>query len=87
MGESEMPLYIPRAMKRVELKPTKRAGKNIIFDHPAVEELVFGAGTEVIGSFAVEQCPRLRRVYLPASATVEENAFAGCHPDLELIRQ
>lgn len=86
--QDAMPLYIPRGLRRVELKGVHTLGKNALYGLSAVEELVVGEGTEVIEDYAVEQCPSLRRVYLPASVhTVGAHAFAECHPTLQIIRQ
>lgn len=77
--------YIPAAMKRIELQPLDKIEKNTIYNHNGVEEIVFAAGTKYIEAWAVENCPNLKKAYLPKDVTVEESAFFNVHPDFEII--
>ncbi len=85
-NSSVIPYFIPPAMTRVELKPMKTMGKNVIYDLANVEEIVIAEGTEVIESYAIENCPKLRRVYVPEAAEMQENALYRCPKDVEIIR-
>ncbi len=84
-SSSVIPYFIPPAMKRVELKPMKTMGKNVIYDLPAVEEIVIAEGTEVMEAYAIENCPNLRRVYVPELTKVEKDALYRC-PNAEIIQ-
>lgn len=83
---SDTPMYIPLAMKRIELLPTKTIGKNTIYDHNGVEEIVIAEGTTSMEAWAVEKCPNLKVAYIPESTQVHENAFYNVHPDFKIIR-
>lgn len=72
----DIPYYIPENKTVIQLKPVETASKNIVVDHKGVVELYFGMGTKTIENFAVENCPNLKRVYIPSSvARIDENAF------------
>ena len=73
-------------MKRIELLPTKTIGKNTIYDHNGVEEIVIAEGTTSMEAWAVEKCPNLKVAYIPESTQVHENAFYNVHPDFKIIR-
>ncbi len=85
-GNSFVPFFIPPRMTRVELKPMKTMGKNTIYDLANVEEIVIAEGTTMIESYAIENCPKLRRVYVPESAEMQEQAIYRCPKDVEIIR-
>ena len=81
--KTNIPLYIPGKVKRVELKPIKFVDKNLITRHNGLEELIFAEGTEEINDYAIENCPKLRTIWIPASLKQRgENAFIGSHPSL-----
>ncbi len=85
-SSSLVPFFIPPRMTRVELKPMKTMGKNTIYDLANVEEIVIAEGTTMIESYAIENCPKLRRVYVPEAAEMQENALYRCPKDVEIIR-
>ena len=85
LGWAPVPLYIPAAMKRIELMPMETMYKNTIYNHNGVEELVIAKGTKTIESWAVENCPNLKKAYVPKDAEVYENAFFNVHSDFEII--
>jgi hypothetical protein len=39
-----------------------------------------------IEAYAVENCPKLRRAYVPEDTEIAPNAFYSVHPDFEIIR-
>jgi hypothetical protein len=51
-----------------------------------LETLIVPAGTSKIESYAIENCPNLRKAYVPSATTIEENAFAGVHSTFQIIR-
>lgn len=81
------PLYIPAAATVIQLKGLTKLGKNSLKNHTNVEILVIPQGTETIGAFAVENCPNLKKAYIPKNAKVETDAFYGVHSDFRIIRQ
>lgn len=83
----EEPLYIPAALKIMRLMPEKVIGKNYVFDHKGIEEVIIANGTETVEAWAFEKCPNLKVAYVPISTKVDENAFADVHPDFRIIRQ
>ena len=81
-----VPVYIPAAMKRLELMPTEKMEKNTIYNHNGVEELVIAEGTTYIEAWAVENCPNLKVAYVPASTEIDSDAFYNVHADFKIIR-
>ena len=53
------------------------------FSDDSVEEIHFAEGTPSIAAAAVEGCPNLKRVYVPASAEVADGAFPA---GVEIVR-
>ncbi len=80
------PYYIPNKLEKIELLPIENVGKNTIYQHPNVVEIIFAKGTKKIGAYAVEDCPKLKRVYVPKETTIEEKAFFKVSDDLKIIR-
>ncbi len=85
-GDEAQLYYIPGDMRFVELLPMEKVEKNTIYNHYAVEEIYFPKGTKRIESYAVENCPNLKRVYVPADAVVEDQALYNTPADVEIIR-
>lgn len=81
------PVYIPAAMTRIELMPLEVIGKNHIFRHDGIEEVVVAEGTKRIEAWAVEKCPNLRVAYVPMDTELDEKAFTDVHPDFHIVRQ
>lgn len=79
-------LYIPSRKTSVTLLPIPTVGKNTIYNLPHLEELVFPPGTKRLEAYAIENCPRLQRLYLPADCEMDENAVYRCSPDLDIQR-
>ena len=73
-SNSEYPYFIPGKMKIIKLKPISNVGKGLVYGHQHVEEIYF-TGTENIESYAVEDCPRLKNVYVPKGTKIQEHAF------------
>ena len=82
---SDYPMYIPAAMKRIEMLPLETIGKNVIYNHNGVEEIVIPNGCKLIEPWAVENCPNLKKAYVPKETDVKKNAFYNVHPDFEII--
>ena len=78
-------MYIPAAMKRIEMLPLETIGKNVIYNHNGVEEIVIPNGCKLIEPWAVENCPNLKKAYVPKETDVKKNAFYNVHPDFEII--
>jgi len=82
-----MPTYIPTATRRVVLKAMTTMGKNTVTNLPYVEEIVIGAGTEVVEAYAIENCPNLKRVYVPETVTdFSDEAIYHCNSNVEILR-
>lgn len=80
------PLYIPKSIKRVVLPGRFAIEKNTIVGLPEVEEIVFSEGTKRLYSYAIEACPKLKRVYVPETLVqIDEDAIYNCGPDVEII--
>ena len=80
------PYFIPAGIRRIELRPMKVMDKNVITMLDKLEEIVIADGTERIEDYAVENCPNLKRVYVPSSVTyISPDAFSKCG-NYEIIR-
>ena len=78
--------YIPEAMKRIELLPLEVIQKNTIYNHSNVEEIVFVDDTKTIESYAIENCPKLKRVYVPEGTEMAKDALYQVPSNVEIIR-
>lgn len=78
--------YIPSAMKCVELMPMETMYKNTVYKHDGVEILIVAPGTKTLEPWAVENCPNMKIAYVPEDTEIANNAFAGVHPDFQIIR-
>ncbi|MBO5705655.1 MAG: transglutaminase domain-containing protein [Bacteroidaceae bacterium] len=86
---NDAPLYIPRGMRVVYLKPTYNGtiGKNFLYNEPNIEEVYFPEGTTSMENWAVEKCPNLKVAYLPLNTEYnEETTFVEVHPDFKVVR-
>ncbi len=79
-------IYIPSAMPVVELLPIAVMEKNYVVNVSGMEELIIAPGTMRMEAYAVENCPKLRRAYVPEDTEIDPNAFYSVHPDFEIIR-
>lgn len=86
-GDTTTPYFIPNMLKRIVLKPNKVYGKEVVSGHDYVEEIVFPEGVEVISDYAVESCPRLKRIYIPENVVLGKRAFYNVPQDCEVIRE
>lgn len=101
-GDEVQLLFVPAAMRRVELSSKLTTlEKNAIYDHKAVETLIIPASVKTIESWAVENAPNLLRIYVPEECTylsydqnfntVESSeptadTFVGVHPNCQIIK-
>ena len=79
-------IYIPSAMPVVELLPVETMGKNYVYNVSGMEELIIAPGTKRLEAYAVENCPKLRRAYVPEDTEIDAKAFYRVHPDFEIVR-
>ncbi len=86
---STAPYLIPGGITRLELCSMDVIDKNTIAWLDDLEEIVVADGTQRIEAYAVESCPRLRKVYVPKSVTyVDKDAFYRCGDvEVEFIAQ
>jgi hypothetical protein len=61
-------------------------GKNYVVNISGMEELIIAPGTKKLEAYAVENCPKLRRAYVPDDTEIDEKAFYSVHPDFEIVR-
>ncbi|MBR5813172.1 MAG: transglutaminase domain-containing protein [Bacteroidaceae bacterium] len=84
---SDYPLYIPLAMKVVELLPMETIGKNTVYNHNSVEVVAVAKGTKKIEAWAFENCPNLMVAYIPEGVEIAKDAFTGVHPNFIVLRK
>lgn len=85
-GGKPLLYYIPGAMTFVELLPMEVVEKNTIYNHMNVEEIYFTEGTKRIENFAIENCPKLKRIYIPADAEIAKDALYNIPNQVEIVR-
>ena len=84
-GYDEQLYYIPGGMEFIELKPMELVDKNTIYNHANVKQIYFPEGTKKIESYAIENCPKLERVYIPEDAEIASEALYNCPSNVEII--
>lgn len=85
-GSNPQLYYIPGGMTFAELLPIEVVGKNTIYNHMHVEEIYFPEGTKRIESFAIENCPKLKRIYIPVDAEIAKDALYNMSNQVEIVR-
>ena len=80
-------LYIPNGLKVVEILPVPVIEKNYIAYLDGVEELIIPAGVNEICAYAIEDCPNLKKAYVPEGVVIDDHAFYGVHADFEIVRK
>lgn len=85
-GDTTTPYFIPNHIERIVLKPKKVYGKGVIVGHQSVEEIVFPEGVEVINDYAIENCRKVKRIYIPENTILGKRAFYDMPQDFEVIR-
>lgn len=85
-GGSPLLYYIPGAMTFVELLPMEVVEKGLICNHMNVEEIYFPEGTKRIESFAIEKCPKLKRIYIPVDAEIAKDALYQISQPVDIVR-
>lgn len=72
-------IYIPRGIEELELKKTGIIEKNTLYGLNNLKVLKFAEGTTELQGWAVENCPGLESVYIPASVQIiDSQTFEGC---------
>ena len=66
--------------------PMKVVDKNTIYNHNSVKEIYFPKGTERLESYAIENCPKLERIYVPEDAEVASDAIYNCSGNVKILR-
>ena len=80
------PYYIPAAATIIQIKPMRTIGKGFFYNHSKVETIIIQPGTEIVGEYAIENCPNLKVAYIPEETQVLEKSFYGVHPSFQIIR-
>lgn len=84
--KSSTPVYIPRGIRRLVLRPMTTIGKNVVYGLTNVEEIVISEGTKTVEAYAIEGCPNLKTVYVPETVTsFDENAIYRCGDNVEVV--
>ena len=83
---NSVPYYIPASASVIQFKPLATIGKNFIKDHKKVETIVFQPGTKNLEAYAIENCPNLRKAYIPEETVLSEKAFYGVHSGFQVVR-
>lgn len=78
--------YIPASATTIQIKDYATLGKNILKDHNKIENIVIQAETKKVEAYAFENCPNLKKAYIPEETMVDTNAFYGVHSSFKVIR-
>lgn len=85
-GTSNYLYYVPGKLEMHKLLPMETVEKNTIYDQPGLKAIEFAEGTKRIEAYAVENCPKLEKAYVPREAVIETDAFYRVSPKFEIIR-
>lgn len=78
--------YIPTYKPVVKLIPMEVVGKNTIYYCENLEEIVIAEGTKRLEAYAIENCPNLKKIYVPENCEVPTDAIFNCGDQWEIIR-
>lgn len=78
--------YVPTSATIIQLKDFSKLEKNILVNLPKLETLVVQSNTTQIDAYSVENCPNLRKAYIPNATKVDANAFYGVHSSFQIVR-
>ena len=78
--------YVPASAHTIQLKAFSTLEKNILTNLSKLETLIVQSGTNKIEAYAIENCPNLKKAYVPAKTIVDTNAFYGVHSSFQVIR-
>lgn len=79
-------LYVPTYKPVLKLIPMEVVYKNTIYYCNALEEVVIAEGTKKLDAYAIENCPNLKKVYIPEDCEVHDDAIYECGDQWEIIR-
>ena len=85
-GDEAQLYYIPGGMEFIEMLPMRVVDKNTIYNHYSVKEIYFPEGTKSFSGSAIENCPKLERIYIPEDADFPSDALYNCPKNVEVIR-
>ena len=85
-GDEAQLYYIPGGMEFIEMMPMEMVDKNTIYNHGSVKEIYFPEGTKRFSGSAIENCPKLERIYIPVDASFPNDALYNCPKNVEIIR-
>ena len=83
---NNIPYYIPNAATVIQFKGIATFEKNFVKNRPKLETIVVSSGIKTLEAYAFEDCPNLRKAYIPQETKVDKNAFYGVHTNFEVIR-
>lgn len=70
-----------------DILSAQEMGKNYVVNVQGMETLIIAQGTKKMHAYAVENCPNLRRAYVPEGVEIDPKAFYFVHPDFEIVRE
>ncbi len=79
------PYFFPANIKKVELKKTRVMNKGAIYDLPEVVEIVIPEGVSSVKAYAIENCPKLKYVYLPEKTRTEDQWLYRYPADVQVV--
>lgn len=85
-GDTPKLYYIPGGMTFIKMLPMETVEKNTICNHDNVKEIYFPEGTKRLEAYAIENCPKLERIYVPEETEISNNAIYKCSGNVEIVR-
>lgn len=79
-------LYVPTYKPVLKLIPMEVVSKNTIYNCENLEEIVIAEGTTRLEAYAIENCPNLKKVYVPENCELHADAIYQCGDQWEVIR-
>ena len=84
--KNSFPCYIPASATIIQFKEIPIFGKNFMKDHEKIETIIIQKGTKELESYAFENCPNLKKAYIPKETKIAENAFYKVSNDFQIIK-
>lgn len=83
---NSFPYYIPASAILIQCKALHTLGKNFMKDHTKIETIIIQSGTQKVEAYAFENCPNLKKAYIPKETIVDNLAFDGVHKNFQIVR-
>ncbi|MDY5814585.1 MAG: transglutaminase-like domain-containing protein [Bacteroides sp.] len=86
LKNSSQPYFVPNKLKLIKLKAVETTDKNWLSNLPHVEEVYFHPQTKNIEAYTIENCRSLKKIHIPSTAKIADNAFVNNGTSTQIIK-